>query len=168
MPIATTQRAVVETLHLQAKVPASGLAEFILWMKQDGGIELQRDRILASFAAGAYRSTVETIDGPVVIEVTGTHREPVRQADPDRVRLSRPVEHADASQRTLIIRDLGETDIISVQMSAPDAPVVSICENEESIMLCLDFNADQFGEEEALGFVGEFAARLQDPLRQLL
>lgn len=168
MPVVPTRAIGASTLHLQARIPASSLTDFIAWMKEDGGIELERDRIWASFAAGAYRSSIEAVDGPVIVEVDDGNKGPIRQADPDRARLSQSVEHDDAQPRTLIIRDLGETDIISVQLSAPEVPVVSICENGEKITLCLDFTAEQFGENEALSFIREFAARLKDPLRHLL
>lgn len=168
LPVAPAGGSGTETLHIQAKIPASGLADFITWMQQDGGIEFKRERIWASFAAGALRAIVKTFDGPIVIEVNGIDRNPIRQTDPDRTRLSQPVEDDESYPQTLIIRDLGETDITSLQLSAPEVPVISVCENEDSIILCLDFNADQLDEEDALRFIGEFAARLRDPLRQLL
>lgn len=168
MPVTPAPASGATTLHIQAQIPVSGLTDFVAWMKEDGGIDLERDRIWASFAAGAYRSSIEAVDGPVIVEVDDGNNIPIRQADPDRARLSQSVEHDDAQLRSLIIRDLGETDIISVQLGAPEVPVVSVCENRETITLCLDFTAEQFGENEALSFVQEFAARLKDPLRHLL
>lgn len=168
LPAPQTAHAGVATLHIQAQIPASGLSDFTMWMKNDGGIELQRERMLASFAAGALRSTNEFSRQPLVVEITDAQGETTRQMDPDRTRLSQPAGDDASLERSLIIRDLGETDITSVQLSAPSVPVISVCRNEDTLTLCLDFTSDQLAEDDALGFVREFAARLKDPLRQLL
>lgn len=165
---APTAQAWLGTLHIQAEVPASGLSDYITWMQEDGGIELQRQRIFASFAAGALRSAKEVSVSPLVVETADRNGNANRQADPDRTRLSQPVADDESHPRSLIIRDLGDTDIVSVQLSAPEVPVVSVGRNGDTLALCLDFTPGQLGEDEAIGFVREFAGRLKDPLRQLL
>ncbi len=168
LPSEQARSAAGATLHIQAKVPASGLADFLTWMREDEGIEHRQDRIWTSFAAGALRAIKETFNAPLVIELAGPDGELTRQVDPDRTGLSQPARYDATHPAALIIRDLGETDITSVQMTTPQAPVISVCKNAKSITLCLDFTLDQWAEDEALSFIREFAARLKDPLHQLL
>ncbi len=168
LPTRPAATAIDATMHIQAKVPASGIEDFVSWLRQEGGIDLRRDRILASLVAGSLRLSRQTVNAPLVVEFTDDVGNTHTQADPDKTRLSQPAQDADGQPATLILRDLGNSVITSVQLSAPDAPAVSVCRDGDALAICLDFTARQLSEDEALAFVSEFAARLQDPLRQLL
>lgn len=167
-PASEANAPAAHTLHISARVPASGCQDFIRWFADDGNITLEPASLWLRFAAAALRNGRVHESGKLVIGVEKPGSDPVRFADPDTTRLSQPEIVDPESPADLILRDLSASLLTSVRLTAGECPVLTIGRDETAYVLGLDFHTTHLGEDTAIRFLTDFTGRLQEPLRHIL
>ena len=69
---------------------------------------------------------------------------------------------------TLVVRDLTASRITALALAPTDAPAFTIAPDGDALAVTFHFHAQQLDDATALALVDGFAARLEEPLRQLL
>lgn len=156
------------TLHIAARVPASGCDDFIQWFADDAKITIEPTMLWARFAAAALRDARQSRPETLVLGIAKPNSVPVSYADPDRTRLSN-LEPIDADRPAdLALRDLTASLLTEVRLTADDSPVLTIGRDDTAYVLGLDFTAAHLAEQEAIAFLTDFAGRLNEPLSHIL
>lgn len=148
--------------RIEASVPSGAFDGFLGWLAREAAPAPAAGSVLAAFAAGALRDA----DGgsPVGVRVATPGKADARYSDPD---LSTPAP-AETAAAELVVRDLTASRITALALTAADAPVLTVARRGGALAITLDFNAQRMSEASALALADGFAARLAEPLRQLL
>lgn len=155
-------------LHITAKAPAEGLDEFIAWIRNDGGIDIELKLFWLRFATEAYRKATNIGEMAVIVETCHLKIPDGRFIDADRSRLSQPVNYEGDSAPNLVIRDFTSSPISFATSQAADAPVITIGREGSEFAISLDYRDDQLSELQAFEFVEYLVEKLADPLQNLV
>jgi pyruvate dehydrogenase E2 component (dihydrolipoamide acetyltransferase)/2-oxoglutarate dehydrogenase E2 component (dihydrolipoamide succinyltransferase) len=163
----TAGMAAQAALHVEARVPASGFADFMAWREASESGQTDARFIWARFAAGALRQTIEAHDDPVAVETRSRRSVDGCFGDADHARLSTDLAESENAP-DLIIRDFTDTAITSASSAASEAPVLTIGRDGDDYRVTLDYRGEQLSEDAAFSLVDGFASRLADPLHHIL
>ncbi|WP_420406861.1 biotin/lipoyl-containing protein [Hoeflea sp.] len=154
-------------LHLAAKVSASGCDDFARWFEHDTGTVLPSSRLWLSFAAAALRqSRTEAIES-LVVGLERPDAELSSHRDPDISPSAQ--ESADQNQTPdLTLRDFSDSMLTAMRLGPAAQPVLTVLRDGENFTISLDFQPEDFGENEAIRVLTSFAERLREPLHHIL
>ncbi|MBB4123235.1 biotin/lipoyl-containing protein [Martelella radicis] len=153
-------------LHIEARVPASGFAALLDWLRKETTDAPSSSRIWLGFASAALRSADARERIVVGIDAPGSGV--ARFVDADRKRLGATLEETEDGEADIILRDLTGSAVIRATARAETAPVLTIGRDREDFLIGFDYHDSQLNEAAALAFVTGFAGRLEEPLRHLL
>ena len=166
--------------HISARVPAAPCDGFLARMREDAGLDLAPMALWVSFAASALRAATAP-EGPLVVTAAVLGPEgfapTTTLSNPDLARLSVQPEAPEGATPNLILRDL-TASALTVLRSAGGlaAPALTLARDSnggsnsdgDSLLVALDYSADQLDEDAALAVITGLAARLADPLTYLV
>ncbi|MFB9983006.1 biotin/lipoyl-containing protein [Mesorhizobium newzealandense] len=151
--------------EIEAMIKPAGLAGMIRLLGEEGGTA-GRAALWAAFAASSLRATADD-HGQISIRVeqgsTSLHFH-----DPDQSPLSRLEATPEDGEISLALRDLTGTCVVSTRFAVEPAPVLTLTGDAGHMNLRLIFDASRLTPAAGTALVTGFAARLLDPLRQLL
>jgi len=153
--------------RIEARVPGAGLAGFADWLAETDDPTPAR-AALAALAAGALRVSSNAENVALRLDRPGHASERFVDAD-----LTAPVPMPDDGDGTpdLILRDLTGSRLTALDLGPAPAPVLTVAgagtSTNAEIEITLDFMPGQIDADTAVLLVDGFAARLEDPLRQL-
>ncbi|CTQ56345.1 Dihydrolipoyllysine-residue acetyltransferase component of pyruvate dehydrogenase complex [Roseibium album] len=152
--------------HISAAVPVAAYNEFIVRMREEGGIDLSLPDIIVSFAAISLRRivTVETL----TISLQSTGNERLVFSDPDKFRMSALEGHESDARSLLEIRDLGAGFLTGAIIAGANQITLSVSQNPQNLNLSLTFGDADLGVDQAIEFMHELTGRLADPLLALV
>lgn len=162
LPPVVPAAAVAALSEIEARVEPAGLAAMLGLLTAEGATDVA---LWAAFAASSLRAATER-DAPILVRVEKDTQAQF-YADPDRAPLSRLAE-AETAQADIVIHDFTGTCLLSTRLAGETAPVLSLTGDAERMTLRLAFDSSRLPPAAAAAFVKGFAARLVDPLRQLL
>ncbi len=168
-PMAATGTQVIApqslACQIAARVPRSGVSDFLDWMDRDGGVVLPPAHLFVSFAARTLRAATG-VDGPLTVALVPLSGASATYADPDRCRLS-ALRETDAVP-DLTVRDLTASRLTGLRLTATGTPTLSIAEVGDDYTLTLDFTDAQLPEDRAIAMMKNLANRLATPLLSVL
>ena len=160
--------------HISARVPAAPCDGFLARMREDAGLDLAPTALWASFAASALRAATAP-EGPLVVTAAVLGAEgfapTTALSNPDLARLSVQPEAPEGATPNLILRDLTASALTGLRPAGSlAAPALTLARdrNGDSLLVALDYAADQLDEDAALAVITGLAARLADPLTYLV
>lgn len=160
--------------HISARVPAAPCDGFLARMREDAGLDLAPTALWASFAASALRAATAP-EGPLVVTAAVLGAEgfapTTALSNPDLARLSVQPEAPEGATPSLILRDLTASALTGLRPAGGlAAPALTLARdrNGDSLLVALDYAADQLDEDAALAVITGLAARLADPLTYLV
>jgi hypothetical protein len=160
--------------HISARVPAAPCDGFLARMREDAGLDLAPMALWASFAASALRAATAP-EGPLVVTAAVLGPEgfapTTALSNPDLARLSVQPEAPEGATPSLILRDLTASALTGLRPAGGlAAPALTLARdrNGDSLLVALDYAADQLDEDAALAVITGLAARLADPLTYLV
>ncbi|MBN9255720.1 MULTISPECIES: biotin/lipoyl-containing protein [unclassified Mesorhizobium] len=165
LPPSPAMAASVTLSEIEARVEPSGLSG-MLRLLGDAGVANGRGALWAAFAASSLRAAGKGDKGLSVRVEQGS--ETLLYHDPDLTPLSRLEAGEDAVEPSLVLRDLTGTCLVSVKLASEPSPVLTLAGDADRMDLRLVFDPSRLAPAEATALVTGFAARLADPLRQLL
>ena len=160
--------------HISARVPAAPCDGFLARMREDAGLDLAPTALWASFAASALRAATAP-ESPLVVTAAVLGPEgfapTTALSNPDLARLSVQPEAPEGATPSLILRDLTASALTGLRSAGGlAAPALTLARdrNGDSLLVALDYAADQLDEDAALAVITGLAARLADPLTYLV
>ena len=164
--VALRDRGVAEPIHV-ADLPAIAAArQSALEARVDAAAfdalasrAANSTQLLAAFAAGAWRTRLPADD--VSVAILGMDGKSAVHANPDHG------GRGEAGAPVLTLIDLGQTRVTSC-LPARDGVTLSSGRDGDVLVLTLSFDADALPLPEAIAFLDSLAARVEDPIRQLL
>lgn len=160
--------------HISARVPAAPCDGFLARMREDAGLDLAPTALWASFAASALRAATAP-ESPLVVTAAVLGAEgfapTMALSNPDLARLSVQPEAPEGATPSLILRDLTASSLTGLRPAGGlAAPALTLARdrNGDSLLVALDYAADQLDEDAALAVITGLAARLADPLTYLV
>ncbi|GAB5374207.1 MAG: hypothetical protein AcusKO_06690 [Acuticoccus sp.] len=149
--------------RIEARVDGASFQTFLGWLAADAGaVAPGAGAVLAAFAAGAWREAMAAERIAVRLEAPG--RPHALHADPDLgLGKDEPGETA-----ALVVRDLTASRLTALALAPAEAPVFTVAPDGDALAVTFHFHAQQLDDPTALALVDGFAARLEEPLRQLL
>jgi hypothetical protein len=156
-----------QTFHIGASVPRKKVEAFKDWLKADHQTEIENGLIWLGFATSAFRAALESTEKDICVlssEAGGY----VSYLNADRRKLVEITPSESDAAPDFILRDLTETAIDMVQTSAAVCPTLTIARSKKAFAVSLAYQSDQLSDDQAIQFVAEFTARLNEPLRHLL
>ena len=164
--------------HISARVPAAPCDGFLARMREDAGLDLAPMALWASFAASALRAATAP-ESPLVVTAAVLGPEgfapTTALSNPDLARLSVQPEAPEGATPSLILRDLTASALTGLRPAGGlAAPALTLARdrnggsNGDSLLVALDYAADQLDEDAALAVITGLAARLADPLTYLV
>ncbi|MEM1429190.1 MAG: biotin/lipoyl-containing protein [Pseudomonadota bacterium] len=166
-------RAAAPELHaaprpseISAEVPTETYDAFRAWLAAEHEAPPDGPRLLAAFAAGAYRAASGSIDQAILVSAYDVAPRGVLR-DPDLHALTDPLD-AVGEPSHLIVRDLTGTAIRGLRPGYAPVPSLTLTRAGDTLALHLVHDAEALPPEAALALVTGVAARLTDPLRHLL
>ena len=166
--------------HISARVPAAPCDGFLARMREDAGLDLAPMALWASFAASALRAATAP-EGPLVVTAAVLGPEgfapTTALSNPDLARLSVQPEAPEGASPSLILRDLTASALTGLRPAGGlAAPALTLARDRNggsnsdsgSLLVALDYAADQLDEDAALAVITGLAARLADPLTYLV
>ncbi len=153
-------------LALEART--KGLNAFLEWMQTDGNIRLETPHVWASYAAACLRKATQAEDTVLSLRVTRLDGTTASFLDADRQRLSKMVSSDDEATPDFIVRDITDNPITQMRLGAREAPVLTIAKSKKHYLLSLEFTSRQMTDDQAIAFMLDFCARLNDPLKHVL
>lgn len=166
--------------HISARVPAAPCDGFLARMREDAGLDLAPTALWASFAASALRAATAP-EGPLVVTAAVLGAEgfapTTALSNPDLARLSVQPEAPEGATPSLILRDLTASALTGLRPAGGlAAPALTLARDRnggsnsdgDSLLVALDYGADQLDEDAALAVITGLAARLADPLTYLV
>ncbi|MCA1774244.1 MAG: pyruvate dehydrogenase [Loktanella sp.] len=150
--------AAAASLHLTAEIPAEGVTAFMAWASDTAGLT-DSGAVMAGLAGGC----LDKARPVVAVEAFGQRR----LFDVPGHNLTAVTSVEDATP-DLILRDLRATRITGLHMGGEDAPVLSLTTSGAGLTLTLECAQGQIAPAAALSLLGDFAGRLEQPLRHLL
>lgn len=151
--------------EIEARVEPAGLSGMLRLLSAEGG-GAGKPALWAAFAASSLRASRDIQDDvSVQVEHGG---KTLRYRNPDRAPLSR-LEPGDADATVdVVVRDLTGSCLVSTRFTGEHAPVLTLTDDGGKASLRLVFDASRLTSAAGTEFVTGFAARMNDPLRQLL
>lgn len=166
--------------HISARVPAAPCDGFLARMREDAGLDLAPMALWASFAASALRAATAP-ESPLVVTAAVLGPEgfapTTALSNPDLARLSVQPEAPEGATPSLILRDLTASALTGLRPAGGlAAPALTLARDRnggsngdgDSLLVALDYAADQLDEDAALAVITGLAARLADPLTYLV
>lgn len=166
--------------HISARVPAAPCDGFLARMREDAGLDLAPMALWASFAASALRAATAP-ESPLVVTAAVLGPEgfapTTALSNPDLARLSVQPEAPEGASPSLILRDLTASALTGLRPAGGlAAPALTLARDRNggsnsdsgSLLVALDYSADQLDEDAALALITGLAARLADPLTYLV
>ena len=148
--------------HLAARVKRSAFDALL----SAAGESVDRPSVFAAFAAGAYRTQV---DGRQILVDCQSHIGcVVSLVDPDRSGLLSLSHDPECGPPALMVVDLARTRLSSYLPAAVRAPTVCIGADGDDYALSLAFMESDLPFAKAVAFLDNLAARIEEPIRQLL
>jgi pyruvate/2-oxoglutarate dehydrogenase complex dihydrolipoamide acyltransferase (E2) component len=148
--------------HVEARVLRAGFDEFADWLA-DTGDAIPSAEILVVLATGALREATDAESLAVRLDRPGHPAEVYTDAD-----IAAPEPRTgDQPAPKLILRDLSQSRFVSLNLGPQSAPVLTVTVIHADMCVNLDFSTAQMDPETAVALIDGFAARLEDPLRQL-
>ncbi|MEQ9259381.1 MAG: biotin/lipoyl-containing protein [Roseovarius sp.] len=154
-------------LQLTATAQGAEQAAFLHWAEAEGSAPLAQDALWAAFACAALREATGA-EGPLAVEVSAARGASHAVIDADLAPISALESVEPEGAPSLRLRDLTASRITGLRLGAPDCPALTVMAEGETLTITLDFTAAQLSEAAAISLLTGFAARLEDPLRQLL
>jgi pyruvate/2-oxoglutarate dehydrogenase complex dihydrolipoamide acyltransferase (E2) component len=159
---------------MRVTVARTPFEDFVTWVGDEAGIDVDAADIWAAFAAGSFRIAtgaghdeeivVQALRFPETVDVTVLK-------NPDRVPLSAIAAEPNSLAPTLTMLDLTGT-LLTDYRQAGDVPLplLTICNSRDTahIDLYLDFDPAALPSATAYNFLKELADRTQVPLRHVL
>lgn len=165
--VGTSTASGPQTFHIGASVQRKKVDAFKDWLKTDHQTEIENRSIWLGFATSAFRAALEATEKDVCVlssEAGGY----ASYLNADRRKLVEIVPSENDAAPNFILRDLTETSIDMVQTSAAVCPTLAIARSKKAFVVSLAYQSDQLSDDQAIQFVAEFTARLNEPLRHLL
>lgn len=154
--------------QLSAKLDLRALDDFASWVEEKTGGQKMRARILATFAAAAFRSN-DVLSLTVMVLSARVKTLETAFLDPDLLGLSEPVDGSDVSADLTLV-DLTATRVTGycppAQRGCPT--IVLTQEAENDAVAILHFCEDDLSLLAAARFLDSFAERIEQPATQLL
>ena len=150
--------AAAASLHLTADIPAEGFTAFMAWATETAGMTDG-----AAVMAGLAGRCLDKASAVVAVEAFGQRR----LFDVPGPYLS-AVTPVDDATPNLILRDLRATRISGLHLGGEDAPVLSLTTSGTGLTLTLEAAQGQITPAATLSLLGDFAGRMEQPLRHLL
>lgn len=151
--------------EIEARIEPAGLAGMLRLLGEEGG-KAGRAALWAAFAASSLRATADD-HGRISIRVEQGSAS-LHFHDPDRGPLSRLEAVPEEGEISLALRDLTGTCLVSTRLAGETAPLLTLTGDASQINLRLVFDSSRLTAAAGTALVTGFAARLADPLRQLL
>jgi pyruvate/2-oxoglutarate dehydrogenase complex dihydrolipoamide acyltransferase (E2) component len=150
--------------RLNARVPSSDFNDFTTWLTEETP-NLSLASIWASFACASLRPTLESPSVAIVVVVDD---QKFSNADLHRFKNLSPTE--ENISPLLLLRDLTETRISTVQLSQETTPTITITRlaSAQELELILEFSGSALTNSAAIQLLNGFAQRIETPLRHLL
>lgn len=164
LPSAAVQsgRSAAKTIHrIEARVSGKGFRKFLDFLTESGDPATRSDA-LAALATGALRNATGAVDIRLRVERPGAAAETIENAD-----LGRACALDDDAGPALVLRDLTNSRLTAIGAGPAEAPVLTAARRGSKTQLTLDFSPDQLDADTAAQLADGFAARLDNPLRQL-
>ncbi len=151
--------------EIDASVDPAGLPGMLDLLRKEGG-GAGSPALWAAFAASSLRASLDVQkDISVQVEQGGKI---LRYRNPDWMPLSRLEPDPHESEVDVIVRDLTDTCLVSTRIAGEAAPVLTLVDYGGKANLRLAFDSLLMPPSAGAAFVIGFAARMRDPLRQLL
>ena len=157
LPDKATAPAHAAARRLTADVPTDGFTAFAAWAADAAGLT-DIGALLAGFA-GASLGRHAT----VAVESFGTTRAFSVPAGP-----LADVAPSDEACPDLLLRDLRMSRITGVELGAEDTPVLTLTASATGLAITLECASDSLSAPDAIALLSNFAARMEDPVRNLL
>jgi hypothetical protein len=152
-----------EVIELAASVDRAGAVRFLDWAAAEGAVP--PERVWIAFATGALRAAGAA--GPITVSCARGTGAALTLTDADLVPLSAGLPAA-SGPPALRIRDWTPTRLSDARVGPQTGVTISVFARGDALELCLAARPDALDLEGALRCLDGLAARLEDPLRQLL
>lgn len=166
VPAAGPAAAAEAAGHIAARIPRAGMDAFVHRMQAEAGVTIAPSALCAAFAAAALREAREH-PGDLVVELVALTGPARPLLNPDRARLSAQSE-AQQMPPDLILRDLTGSPLTALRLAPPAVPVLSLADDGDCLLLTLDFVTLMLDAPAAIALVTGLAARMSDPLINLV
>lgn len=151
--------------EIEARIEPTGLAGMLRLLRDEGG-RTDSAPLWAAFAASSLRASLDS-QSDVAVQVERGD-DVLRYVNPDWSPLSRLEPAAGDFQPDVIVRDLTGTCLVSARLAGEAAPVLTLADDGGKASLRFVFDSSRLTSAAGTAFVTGFAARMNDPLRQLL
>ncbi len=151
--------ATAQRFELRAEVSGTGFADFVAWVKHNGG-QADQAALLAGFAAASFGNF------PAKVRVENMWQSQAYSAASLWLGQVKPAD--DDQEVDLLVRDLRASRISALQLDAGKCPVISILRQGEDLALVLEWSGDRVTTPRAIDLLSNFAGRMEQPLRHLL
>ncbi|SFB73922.1 biotin/lipoyl-containing protein [Tropicimonas isoalkanivorans] len=159
LPTEATPVSSAPSRRIAAEVPSDGFAEFAAWAAEHAGL-----KDTGALLAGLAGASLDLDDTVVALEALGRTR---HYRVPGR-RIGEVVESEADAPADLVLRDLRDTRITSVELGAEDCPVLTLATSAAGLSVTLECAGHHLSALEAVALLSNFAGRMEQPLRHLL
>jgi hypothetical protein len=156
---------------LSAHVASAAFEEFATWAKSESDGTTSRARMLAAFAAGAWRSAVTTERAePIALSVSSPMADAAARVwyDPDLGGFADAIDEAEDEAGALHLFDLTGSGLSDYRSGRTNGAALVLADDSAGFRLSLHFDEAEMPLALAARLLSGFSARLADPLRQLL
>jgi pyruvate dehydrogenase E2 component (dihydrolipoamide acetyltransferase)/2-oxoglutarate dehydrogenase E2 component (dihydrolipoamide succinyltransferase) len=158
LPTKAPEAAAASARRLTADLASEGFSEFSAWAQDSAGLS-DAAALLAGFAGASLGRAaivaVETVNTQRLYQVPPGPLGDVTEADPDSI-------------PDLCLRDLRLSRISGVDLGPEDCPTLTLCAGGSGLVVTLECAAHSLTAREAVALLSNFAARMEQPVRQLL
>jgi pyruvate dehydrogenase E2 component (dihydrolipoamide acetyltransferase)/2-oxoglutarate dehydrogenase E2 component (dihydrolipoamide succinyltransferase) len=167
LPQGNTEKSVLRNnKRINAAIPVIGVESFLAKLKEQADIEISDYLVWASFASAAWRNQNQP-HAAVIVEVAELLTPLGVYENLDTQRLSRAVQCNTQNPPNFIIRTLSKSFITALHLDQ-SCPSITVHKTTTDYLISFEFSANAMSDFAAVAFISDFAARLEDPLRQLL
>ena len=167
LPQLNTEKSVLgNNKRINAAIPVIGVESFLAKLKEQADIEIYDYLVWASFASAAWRNQNQT-HAAVIVEVAELLTPIGIYENLDTQRLSCAVQCNTQNPPNFIIRTLSKSLITALHLDH-SYPSITVQKTATDYLISFEFSANAMSDFAAVAFISDFAARLEDPLRQLL
>jgi pyruvate/2-oxoglutarate dehydrogenase complex dihydrolipoamide acyltransferase (E2) component len=154
--------------RLTARVAGEGLQNFCAWVADEGGSAPDEGAVVAGFAAA---SLSDTNPSPIIAIDRWGARTLYCAGDELGVAIGevQPDDGDDQDpQPALLVRDLRDSRLTSVQLGAEEQPVITLTREGADLAITLEYAPGQLSQAGAIALLEGLSGRLDMPLRHLL
>jgi pyruvate/2-oxoglutarate dehydrogenase complex dihydrolipoamide acyltransferase (E2) component len=167
LPQLNTEKSVLgNNKRINAAIPVIGVESFLAKLREQADIEISDYLVWASFASAAWRNQNQT-HAAVIVEVAELLTPIGIYENLDTQRLSRAVQCNTQNPPNFIIRTLSKSLITALHLDH-SCPSITVQKTATDYLISFEFSANAMSDFAAVAFISDFAARLENPLRQLL